>query len=437
MQSLPPVPPTEPAKSGKKKWLLAAVIMVVLLVLAGGYTFAVYLPNRPSAVYSTGLARTGKAVDTLLDYSSKQVQKHYKSYRFTGSLGLKSSAVSGDGKLSGSFNNDGSGTGQLSADILGQKLLVNIRSVRQPHVDTPDLYIQLSGIKSVLSQYGLSGLDGQWVSVDHTLLDTVASSYTDQSSEQGGTSFPTSSQIEDAARKVQAVNKQYLFTTDSSKAVLRQEKYIGAEQKDGRKTYHYTVGYDKTHLQAYIGAVKTALDSSSLNDWSKKANDGRSLSKIIDWDSLTDSVAQAKSDVTLDLWIDRGTKLVHTLQFKQSDGTVIVLTQHYTGGAEYPFTLSASGPDGDTGEQAKVTVGFTVDSDSGKVSGSFKLNEASTAVSLNFGVTPTDKKVEVTAPTGAQPITDLLSSLGLGDDLGGSSSTALQGDGSDPFTILQ
>ena len=414
----PIVPGTVTNGGGKKKWVLPAAVTAALVVLlGGGYVFGVYLPNRPSTVYSTSLKNSGKAVDALVDYTETASKQNYKSYGVTGTLKVKSAGASVDGTLTGSFDETGNATVSAKVDALGQNVNVELRSLKVKGNDSPDIYLQLKGIKAALDSFGASSfdnLDGQWIAVDHTLLDTYTKSLSQASASGSGLTSapPTAAQATDALKKVQEVNKQYLFTSDSGKAVLTNQKYIGKETQDGRSVYHYTVGYSKDHLAAYVGALKTALDSSSLNDWSK-AQSGQNLSKQLDLDSLVSSTKQLDGKYTFDLYADVKTKLVHSVKFSDpsSSDTTFTLAQNYTGGDEYPFDLGFSTKT--DGQTSKGDIKATLNKKTNNAEISLTATAAGSDINFDFKLTPSDKAVQVSAPSGAQPIMNILGQLGL------------------------
>lgn len=440
--SMPPaMPGGTPVVGGGKshhgsRLLLALVAVLIVLGLGGGYAFAFYLPSRPAAVYKTALSRTGQAVDSLTQTASNVSQQHYKGYNFDGEVKVVG-PFSADATFSGSGNSDGSGLLTTKADIEGTKVTLNGRSIAVDGSSTPDIYLQVSGIKSTLDTLGLNSLDdldGKWLSVDHTLLQSYASQVDQNAADAAkAAATPSDDQLQDALTKVQAVNKQYIFTTNSSTAVLANEAFIGKETRDGRATYHYKVGYNKQHLQDYVEAVGKALDSSQLNTWYKTANKGQNISSGLDVDSLKKDIAKSDASHTADVWVDKQTKVLHALQFTDPDdkSTTLTLTQNYTGGSLYPFTLAVNGKDSDGGI-IKDTLQFTVNTQNNSVSSSLSLHipptsssdsssssdstSAATDVTLKLSVTPSSKTVPVTVPTGAESVTDLLNSLGLGAD---------------------
>jgi len=411
--ALPPKP--------KKRWVLpVAITAVVLLALTGGYAFAFYLPNQPGAVYLSSLKRTGEAVDTLINYSNTEAQKHYKSYgvsgKLTATIGSKDSNF--DATINGKMDADGNATGALDLDVMGAHVNTDIRSIHVAGSASPDIYVRAGGVKPLLDAVGassLDSLDNQWLDFDHTLLNSYAANYGGNSSAMAASSLPTAAQSHDALVKVQAVNKQYLFTTDSSHAVLQNKKYIGKETKAGRSVYHYAVGYDKNHLKSYVDALSTALNSSSLNNWAKQAGGGKTLSETLDMDSLKTAVDTAKPGYTFDVWVDAKTKLIQSVAFTDpSDSSaVFTLTQNYTGGSSYPFALAYQGKGAD-GSTQSVSVQLTVDTTTNKETVVATMTSDSSKGNLTFTVTPSTSAVQVTAPTGAKSVADLLSELGLG-----------------------
>ncbi|HSX05467.1 MAG TPA: hypothetical protein VLF69_03305 [Candidatus Saccharimonadales bacterium] len=409
-----------PSSGSKKGWLLPVIVaVVVLMALAGGYVFGLYLPNRPSAVFSKSLTNSGKAVDALVDYSKAASKLNYKSTKFDGTLHVKSS-VSFDATITGAADSKGNTTANLSADILGEKVGADLRTVMPAGGTTPDIYLRLTGIKQALDSEGFGSfdsLDSQWVSIDHTLLDSVAGQLNQSAvSATSATSLPSRVQVEDAIAKIQAVNRQYIFTTNSSTAVLKQSSYLGKETQDGRSVYHYKVSYDRAHLKAYVSALGTALDSSSLNDWAKSANDGQSLSKLIDISSLNKSINSADTSYKFDVWVDAKTKLVHSVQFAQPSQTntdsLFTISQNYTGGDTYPFTVSVSDKTSN-GTKEHATLKLSVNKTTNKVSADLDVGLDGVTVTGNFTATPSNDAVSVTAPTGAKLVLEILNQLGL------------------------
>jgi hypothetical protein len=426
-------------RSRKKLWLFVGLIVLVLLLIAG-YGFAYYLPNQPDNVYKDALSRSAQAVDKLTAYVGIQSHKDYKSSKFESSFKFTSSSVSGDGTLTAAMN-DTDVDAKLNVDIAGEKLAANVRSIKASGQDQPDVYVQVKGIKGLLDNFGLTSLDtldGQWVSIDHTLLDSAAANL-DKGS-KANIVAPTEAQVQDALTKWNEVNKQYIFAASGSHAVLKNEKYLGKSTRDGRSVYGYEVGYDKTQLKAYIDAVQKALASSSLDAWVKQTT-GKSVGDMATAD-LKKAVDDANGKYTFTMYVDAQTKLISALHFKNpSSSDYFEITQGYTGGSSYPFgfkmvatsdpslkgTLTLNASINTTNDVTKVDANFD-GTDGGHSPVTFKFNGSST---------PSKDTVHVDTPTGSKPLMDVIKSLHL-DGLFGGASGQSGGTASDlPFTLTQ
>ena len=423
----PPFPqPAPQGGKGRKKLWLSVGSTVGVLLLAGGLVFGYYLPNTPGGVYKAGLSHTAKGYDKLLDYMSAQQGKHYKGYSASGSLKIITPEASGDGNFTAQSDGANS-TGQLNVDLASQKFAANFRTVEAKGQDEPDLYFQVSGLKPFLDSYGLNSLDsldGQWISVDHTLIESAVAQ---GAAATTAATTPSYAQIQDALKKIGAVNKQYLFATDKGHAVLVNEQYLGKSTQDGRPVNGYKMGYNKANLKSYVGAVGRALNDSSLNAWVKQTT-GKSTSEALDLADLQKSIDSAKSNYTFTLYVDTKTKLIHKLHFPDASNPVNSWFETglgYTGGSKYPFFLTIYQKEGSTVTNVKLQ--FTLDTSTNEIVadiGGQETGDGSVKVNLHGTFKPSNSTVQVTAPAGAKPIVQVLQSLGLGDLLGATTPTA-------------
>lgn len=433
--------------TGKKRRLLLPIVVVVLvLLLAGGYVFGFYLPNQPQNVFNSSLKNSGAALDKLTSYAQDQSKAKYASASLDGTLKYSSADVSFDADMKGAFDKDSNGTLQVNADVAGEKFTGNFRSIKASGNTSPDVYFQVTGIKPLLDSAGVSefdDLDGQWVAVDHTLIDTYASSLSQEvdGTSTNATDTPTADQVNDAVQAIENVNRQYIFTSDKDKAVLQYQSFKGKETMDGRSVNHYVAGYSKDHLQSYVSALKTALDGSKLNDWSKQANK-KSLSEVLDVSDLQDSIKNAKSDYTFDVWADTKQKVIHAVQFTDPNNKsdVFKLTQNYTGGDNYPFSFYVTSKD--SGDTTTATLTATVNTSSNKVTVGADVSDKSSvsgtsSFKMNLTVVPSKESVKVTAPSGSKPVAEILNELGLGGLDSSNLSEGSVSQGSDLFTLSQ
>ena len=165
------------------------------------------------------------------------------------------------------------------------------------------MYVQLNGISQILNTLGLSKLilsmanGSAWTT--RSLARILAALNQSASNATKSSVLPTAAELHDAEAQVESVNKQYIFTTDAADAVLVNQKYVGVETENGRQTDHYIVGYNKTHLEAYVTALSAALDNSSLNTWSKAANNGKSLSQELESPLVTEVCRECEQQLQL------------------------------------------------------------------------------------------------------------------------------------------
>jgi hypothetical protein len=414
-QPVTPTPMMPPEKPKKRKVVLLIAATLLVLLLAAGYVFAVYLPKQPGNMYKAGLTNTGKALDSLITYAKEQKKTDYKASNFAASGHLKSAGGSYDLSLSGSVNKGGGATATVNADVVGEKVQADLRSVTAKGNTTPDIYLKVKAQK-LLDGYGLAKYHDKWIVLDHTLIDTYARNFGGSTSASTDVTVPTSEQINDALSKMQEVNKTYIFTTDESKGVLQNEQYLGKSNVHGRDAYHYKVGYNKTHLQSYVKEAKKALDSSKLNDWSKSMG-GKNLSEQSGFEALNKAIKDAKGNYKLDLWVDSSTRVVSQLQFAdpKDSSSKFTLGQHYASGSLYPFSVGFTGKDGN-GKPTNGSLDLSLDTETHKFTAAFKGKSQDASgkpvdVDGSLSVTPSNKTTDITAPDSATSVNDVMRDL--------------------------
>jgi hypothetical protein len=431
-------PAAVPAAGGpmkmKKPMLLAMIAAVVVVLLGLTYVFAFYLPNTPTNVFKSSLSNTGIALDRLITYSQQQQHAQYTSFSFNGTINEKSPTGSYDATSSGAVDKNDNLNFQLNADLMGVKVSANVLGLKAAGNTSPDFYVQMNGVKNTLDSLGLNKydyLDGQWILIDHTLIDTYTSAYQQAlgTNSSKSASLPTYAAVMDAVTKVQTVNKDYLFTTDAAKAVFVNQQFLGKETSGGQSLDHYKMGYNKAHLSAYATAVGQALDSSSLNTWYKGVNSGKNLSQELNIASLQSKINSASGNYAFDMWANTKTKLVAKVSFTDpSDkSTIFSVSQSYNGGTTYPISFGLTGKDS-SGNAEAANLTLSLDTSTNKANLTFSDNTSSssgmTNVSGNMSFAPSNKPVQVTAPKNAKSLSDILVSLGLGALTQGSSSAS-------------
>ncbi|HEX7368060.1 MAG TPA: hypothetical protein VF261_00165 [Candidatus Saccharimonadales bacterium] len=432
--------PVQPKPKHREWKLIVAVIVLAVLILGGGYVFAFYLPSTPSNVYKAGLTRTSEGYDKLVSYLSAEQAKHYKGYDASGTVKVTSPDGSGDGTFTSQGNADNA-TGTMSLDLSGEKFTANYRAVEPKGQDEPDIYFQVNGIKPLLDSFGLNSLDsldGQWIAVDHTLLETALanqssnSSSGDSSAQSQKISPMTYAQIQDALQKISPVDKKYLFTTNKKYAVLVNKKFLGKSKENGQTVDAYQVGYDKTNLKAYLNALGTALDGSSLDAWFKQTT-GKTITDGLNMKDVLKNVDKAKADYTFTMYVNTRTKLVQRVHFPSGNNPAnnyVEVALAYDGGSKYPFSLV--GYDKEGGTTTNVQMQLTLDTSNNQITVSVAATEkgdATMTMQVDGTFKPSNQPVSVTAPSNAKPIMNVLASLGLDGSLFGSDSAATSSSG--------
>lgn len=408
------------AAQKRTKSFLFGIIVLAIITIAAAFFFVAYWPNTPGQVYKSSIANSGIALDKLVEYSKQQEHSNYTTSSFAGSLHSKAPAGSYDISINGAFDRYANANMHVNADVMGDKLAANILTIKSNGSSSPDVYFQITGIKSLLDSLGLNNydyLDGKWIMIDHTLINTYISSTTNTSQHKSNSS-PTYAEFEDAISKVQLVNKQYLFSTNSGTAVLTNQKFIAKEASGGRLLDHYKVGYNRAHLSAYLSAVTHALNSSQLNTWYKSVSNNKNLSDELKIPSLQHDLKSAPDNYTFDLWADTKTKVITKISFTDpsNKSAVFSIGQNYTGGSTYPFVFGYTGKNS-SGNPEAASLNFSIDTKTNKANVSFTSNATSssgiTNISGNLSETPSDTPVNVRPPQSVESFTNLLLSLGF------------------------
>lgn len=412
--------------------IVAASAFLVLIGAAAAFYFGYYM--NPSVIYSQSLGDTGKGYDRIVNYADQESKLKIKGYTGSGSYDYQTSGTTVDGKIAFKGSGDNS---DLAFDVGTQGVRVNtdIRTI-QSGAATPDVYVKLSGIKGLGTALGtpdldpeLAKLDGNWIFIDHTIIDSL-DSQAGQSS--GSSSSPTRDQVLDEARAFGQVNKEYLFSTAKDKAVTKVVKNVGKETVDGHKTYHYVISLQKDNVKKYILAQRDALKSSKLDAWLKKNGyESSIMSSLQDAANSADSI---KSSDTYDIWMDTSHRVVYKVRIKDTStdnpaNNYVDLGLNYKGGDDYPFFIAAKSDDG-SGLVTNYSFVIDINTKTNKTAFTFSVKDSgsdSDSLSANFGFQPSLSSVDISKPSGAIPITQVLNDLGLGGALGngGASSSGL------------
>lgn len=416
-QGIEPVFPLTPAKKSKKKWILGGGVLAAVLLLSSGFVFGYYIPNTPANVWKTGMHHTGQAVESLLtDSTSGDNAKNLSKIELSGAFSYGSNNKTQN--VSGSFNSktDGtdsnsSGTVRYNLDGTGTKTVSGKLVTIQTDTSTlPDIFFQISGLSSLgLDAYvpNIKSYENRWIEIDGSYLESLGGGSTasnDSSSKQ-----LTTADAHELAVAVGSVSREYLFGTDSSKAVLVNKSFVGKETTEGVKTYHYTVAVDKTNFQAFCAALGDKVSQTNAYKKLVGSSDTTEAKK-----GLVESCKGTDTTGTFDVWIDSGYKLIHKVRFTDDKNTknYVEFGQSYAGGDTIPFFLKAY----DAESKSTGTLALTVNTKTNQIDGKGTLkidgsDGGSGTLTLQLKPITGDFKVE--RPTNTIKIEEILSQFGF------------------------
>lgn len=390
-----------PKKLFGKIGIVPAIIIAAVLLIGGSAAayFGLVLPNQPENIWQTALENTAKGYDKLVEYADEQ--KDVSGGKVSGTFKFDTAEIIIDGMINGKFDQKTADI-KLDAGAAGTRVNFNIITNIPESATTPDIYLKADGLTEVgkligngdpsVSEY-FTNLDGKYYFIDHTLIDQVA-----KSAQQDQTGLPQLSpeEIKETARKIGEVNKEYLFATDTERAVLVVKSELGKDTVDGREMYHYKVGYDKENLKEYATKLHEAIEETKLKD------------VIIDesFDGAIKDIEELDGNGEADVWIDMKTKLIRTVRFVDPDSkTTVDIGLDYDGGSSYPFYVSAKSEDNKNDFMFKLTL----DAETNKVNLLFDAaTDKEGRGNINLDIEPSNETVQFNKPEGAQSLSDLL-----------------------------
>jgi len=403
-------------KSSKKMMFIFGGL-ALLIIGSLGFYFGYY--TNSSVIWTQSLADTGKAYSILLSSAQKQNLTAYKGSTTTGSFTLKGTGFSADGTLSAKTNQKNTDS-TANIDVLGNKINLELITANTSG-SNPDVYIKASGLKTITELAAIPGasdivsqVDGKWIAIDHTILDSYESAV---SSAGGGLKGPTSVQVLDELKAFGNVNQKYLFTANKSRNVLVVQKKYGIEAIDGHKVYHYKVGFNDAHLKTYINAQKTALNSSKLGAWIKQNNYTDEVNSS--FDSMSKSASNVKSSDYFDLWSDINTRVIYKIRIHDTPPANPALNyldigSGYKGGSTIPLFMNLKLDDGTGKTNGAVNIGYNTKTNNIAfhltITGGSGSSIDNADVKLNYSPTITQPTINV--PSNAISINQLITSLG-------------------------
>lgn len=401
-----------PPEKNRKKFILPGALIVFLLVCSGVYAFAFYIPNKPENVWKTGLNRSGDVLDELVSKATTQeeLDKFKKSevnvqvtaniedsYKLDGTMSAKFDSTQLDAGVDVKVTDEGQEAIDLALDVL---------SKQAEDKKFPDTYFKASGYSSLgLNELlpGIEKYEDKWIAITSDYLEEQASAagLTAGESESGLTDV-TAQDISEIAKTVVSTSNEYIFTADADKALLVNKEFIGKEDINGAKAFHYVVSINEDNAVKFCNAM---TDNLLATESMKKLLDNPTEEDIkgykedIGCDGFKDSL---DDNFTFDIWIDAKYKLITVARFyDENKEEYLEVGQSYNGGDEVPFYLDFSKlPDAPT--EARAT--FTINLKDATTKGEVKVKEDGDSpydVYASVEVKPFTGELNVTKPAGA------------------------------------
>jgi hypothetical protein len=410
--------PTVSGGRGKKKLLTIIGLVVVLLLLAVGYVFAFYLPNKPENVWKTGLDRTGDGLNGLITDATEQNKlSKLTTSELSGNLTFESKAY---GKATGSYSakfDDNSADGNLSVSLPQQgdkNIDLSLKTLLETPKDStyPDVYLKFSGINALgLDAFipGINQYDGTWINISSKYIESHAAVARDLDTK----SDVKTADVAGLVRAVSGTTRDYLLTSQPDKAVLENKGFQGKETVDGIKTYRYKAAVNKDHAKAYCDALGNAVAGTDLFKKLVDESD-RADSKKSFVEDCKNGVNDIKSGETFDVWIDSGYKLIHKVRLYDTEDKDSYLDFGQTYKGDHNLYLFANLHDASAKADMTSTTTFNFDDMSAQGALDVKSKEGEGyTMSLTFKLAANDKKVTIDKPANSVPVETVLHALGL------------------------
>jgi hypothetical protein len=414
----PTAPLPKKSKIPKMKKSIFIPALILLVIIGGGLLFYFEYWLNPSVIWSNSLTDTGKGFNNLVTYLNSQSGVTYKGYNTNASLNVKVSGTT----YSGSFteqNDAANSQSTLKANIGPANLNLQTISYVEPGATTPDIYFNISGFKNLgLGQYvgineqQLDSLDGQWISVSHSLIQQIEQSV---SAQQTKTTPLTWKDVASTAQTLNTVNSKYIFTTNKNYSVTKVVKNYGFQTIDGVKTYHYKVGFVKANVKNYITALKNALTNTPVGKYATKET-GDSINDLVGYSALESSADNINNSDTVDVWAGVSTRVIYKVRISDQSNpstNYIEVGLNYKNSKSYPFFINWMS--GTSGDNTNVSLLLTLNTQSNSLTGSLLATDPSDKVTVtgNANFTPTNQVFNIKPPANSITLQAAMAKIGL------------------------
>lgn len=407
-------PPKKRFSLNKRKILLGSGIATLAVLIFSGLVFGLYLPNTPTGAWNTGINRTGKALDALVTTATdKDKLTDYKTAEITGNAQIKTDGTTYKGDFTTDFDAKNVNAGlTVTMNDNGTLATIQAKLITQiPKNSTfPNVYFQISGLKSLgLDEIipKITAYDGKWIYVSADYLKSIGEGYV--STGDNTKENVTSADIAEVVKAASSVSKEYVFSTSEDKAVLVKKSFVGKEEVDGLKAYHYKVGINVENAKAYCIALSDSVISTNAYKkvFGVKDEDIQKTKQDAKKDCQQQTNNDLKASDSFDLWIDAKYKLVYKVRFSEKDGAYNEVGQLYKGGDDLTLFVNNHGGVSKTDGKFTLTTNFkTLDT-----SGKYTYTDPSSSANVSFKAKVSSKAVNITKPANAIPFETVLNDI--------------------------
>ncbi len=327
---LPAPKKSKPKKSNIKPMLIAGGGITALIAILFTYLFAFYIPSQPENAYGRSMDKTGKALETLVEKSAnEQFIETVSRGELSGVVESFNGKESINGTISGSYDTD---TLKLlleaNSEVTGgnsKQYTMSVISNKKSADQSPELFVKSNDYSFLKTSSLLPRLAGQpnnWIKQSEKA--TQSSTDTFVFAITGGTALLNTSDMSSTitqpmnvaevkqlgASLAQPLN-EFVFTSDSTKAIFANATFVNEEQLDQTKTYVYSVELNPENFDLYCESMAGALDGSSL------LPSGVDATKIeTECKTSGKEISETKN---IEIWIDTKNSVLHKIRLSDKE----------------------------------------------------------------------------------------------------------------------
>ncbi len=420
LMTQPPAQSAVPARSRRKK--VVAVFAVLAIVLGvTGYTFGLYMPNRPEQIWQVGMTRSGQAFEQFVhDATDAGTGQAYEAARLTGKLELSGKDQKYGGTISSVLSPNKSDNEMRLAlkDGQGKDQNVSLKLLSQlpDGAAYPNTFLKYSGLAPLGFDALLPGIrdfENTWISVPS---DYVQSLLPVDQTKPASKARLTQKDAAALGKIMTASSREFIFTNDPAKAVLVPRQFIGTEQlEDGLLANHYKVGFHRQHALSFCEALSSRLAAAEAYRKLPGAKGDRTADKKQMLSACKDEFANKIDDKdSLDLWIDKKYKLVRKVRVSDQKNVknYLEIGHAYKGGDTVPLFLTLHSD----AEKYEGRMDMTINRTTNVVTGGMFYRSKG---KVPFGVTATMElkpykgELTVARPAAVVSVAEVLKKLGI------------------------